>query len=149
VCCMQGTKADGLAPVVVAKPLGIAWLLLLAGPVGALVLIGLWPRLRVRYVLRLPMSEVAFHRYQTLRARRLWLGWLGGWALVVGGLLVWVGPLGPLIMLAGAGGIVAALAAHWRLPWSTPTAICDRKGKVVTLLGVHPRFAAAVNARRP
>jgi hypothetical protein len=149
VCCVRGTRADGLAPVVVAKPLGIAWFLLLAGPVGVVVLIALWPRLRVRYVIRLPMSEAAFDRYQTLRARRLWLGWLGGWSVVLGALLVWIGPLGPLLMLVGAGGVLAALVAHFRLPWSVPSAACDRRGTTVTLLGVHPRFVRAVSERRP
>ena len=50
VCVMSGERANGYAPMVVPKPLGFAWLLLLLGPFGVLLLVGLYPRLRVRYV---------------------------------------------------------------------------------------------------
>ena len=59
VCCMTGERADGYASLVVPRPLGIAWLLLLAGPLGLLVLAAIFPRLRTRYLVKLPLSATA------------------------------------------------------------------------------------------
>ncbi len=144
VCCMTGAPADGRAPVAVPKRLGVAWLLLLGGPLGVVVLAALWPRLRVRYVIRLPMSEAAFERMHLLQVRRLWCSWLGALGLVVSCGLWWMPGLAAAVLVASACSLVVAARAHVALPWTRPVAVVDALGRTVLLRGVHPRFAAAV-----
>jgi hypothetical protein len=148
VCVMTGDAADGYAPMIVPRRLGIAWLLLLAGPIGVAVLIGLYPRLRTRYAVRVPTSEPAFERWHSARARRLWCSWLGGMGLVAAFALRWIGPLAALVALASLLLIGAALRAHWQVPWRQPTMSADPGGRTITMAGVHERFATAV-ANRP
>jgi hypothetical protein len=144
VCAMTGERADGYAPMVVPKPLGLAWLLLLLGPFGVLLLVALYPRLRVRYEVRIPMSEPAFDRWHRARVQRLWLSWLGGAGLVAAVALAWLGGLALLIALASIASLGFAVRAHVRAPWLQPTLTADRSGRALTMLGVHDRFAAAV-----
>lgn len=148
VCCMTGERAAGFASVIVPKRLGLAWLLLLAGPVGVAVLIAIWPRVRVRYVAKLPMSEAAFDRMHALRVQRLWCGWLGAIGLPIGFALRVLPGVGVAILLLSVVAIGVALRAHVRLPWTMPTAVADVRGRTITLQGVHPRFVAAVRSRR-
>jgi hypothetical protein len=149
VCVMTGERADGYAPMVVPKPLGIAWLLLLLGPIGVVLLVALYPRLRVRYEVRIPMSEPAFDRWHHARVQRLWLSWLGVAGLVAAVALYWLGGLALLIALASFASLVFAFRAHLRAPWLQPTLTADRLGRTLTMLGVHDRFAAAVTRRHP
>jgi hypothetical protein len=144
VCVMTGDAADGYAPMIVPRRLGIAWFLLLAGPIGVAVLIGLYPRLRTRYAVRIPMSAPAFDRWHTARARRLWCSWLGGMGLVAALALRWIGPLAALVALASLLLLGVALRAHWQVPWRQPTMSADPGGRTITMAGVHERFAAAV-----
>jgi hypothetical protein len=144
VCCMTGARADGYASLVVPKPLGVAWLLLLAGPLGVLVLIAIYPRIRTRYVVKLPLSAAAFERRLTLMRRRLWCGWLGVVGIAGGLALRWFGEIAAVLFVAGVVGVVAAVIAHLRLPWTMPSARADTTGRFVVLQGVHPRLAAAV-----
>ena len=146
VCCMTGARAEGLAPVIVPKRLGVAWLLLLAGPFGALVLVAVWNRVRVRYVAKLPMSEAAFDRMHHARVQRVWCGWLGAMGVPVAVALWWVPAIGVGVLLLAVVGLAVALRAHVRLPWLVPTAVADVRGRTITLRGVHPAFAAAVAA---
>jgi hypothetical protein len=149
VCVMTGERADGYAPMVVPKPLGFAWLLLLLGPFGVLLLVALYSRLRVRYVVSIPMSDAAFERWHRAQAQRLWLSFLGGAGLVAAVALVWLGGLALLIALASVAALALALRAHLRVPWLQPTLNADRAGRTLTMLGVHDRFAAAVAAPSP
>ena len=142
VCCMTGARADGYTSLVVPKPLGVAWLLLLAGPIGLLVLAVIYPRIRTRYLVKLPLSAAAFERRITLLRRRLWFAWLGVLGITAGLALRWFGGIAILMFLAGAIGVVSAIVAHLRVPWTMPSARAD--GEFVVLQGVHPRFAAAV-----
>ncbi|HUP74589.1 MAG TPA: hypothetical protein VM282_16215 [Acidimicrobiales bacterium] len=139
---MTGAQADGYASLVVPKPLGIAWLLLLAGPIGLMVLSSIYSRIRTRYVVKLPLSAAAFERRINLLRRRLWFAWLGVLGLAGGLMLRWFGGIAVLMFLAGAVGVVAAIVAHLRVPWTMPSARAD--GSFVVLQGVHPTFAAAV-----
>lgn len=148
VCVMTGERAAGYAPMVVPKRLGIAWALLLAGPIGLAVLVALAPRLRTRYVVRIPMSATAFDRWHTERARRLWCGWLGAVGLPVALALRFLGPLALLVALAALGMLAVALRAHWRIPWLAPTMSADPGGTWLTMRGVHERFAAVVRSPR-
>ena len=139
---MTGARADGFASLVVPKPLGIAWILLLGGPIGVLVLAAIYPRIRTRYLVKLPLSAPAFQRRIVLMRQRLWCSWLGVLGIVGGLVLQWFGLIAILIFCAGLVGVVAAVVAHLRLPWTMPSARAD--GKFVVLQGVHQRFAAAV-----
>ena len=139
---MTGARADGYASLVVPKPLGIAWLLLLAGPIGLLILAAIYPRIRTRYLVKLPLSAAAFERRMLLMRRRLWFGWIGVLGITGGLALRWFGPIALLLFLAGAAGVVAAIVAHLRVPWTMPSARAD--GRFVVLQGVHSRFAAEI-----
>ena len=141
---MTGAPADGYAPIVVPKRVGIAWLLLLAGPIGIVVLIAIWPRIRVRYLVRLPMSSAAFDRMHTMQVRRLWCSWLGALGVLVAFALKWYVPLALVVLAVSALSIMAAIRAHLTLPWTYPTAIADARGAWLTLRGVHAAFVAAL-----
>jgi hypothetical protein len=143
VCCMTGARAGGYAPLVVPQPLGVAWLLLLAGPIGVVVLAAIYPRLRTRYLIKIPLSDRVFDRRLSLLRRRLWCGWFGVWAIVAGLALRWFGPIALIVGCAGVVGVFAAIDAHLRLPWTVPSARAE--GRDVVLQGVNPHFAAAVN----
>ena len=145
VCVMTGEKAHGYAPFVVPKRLGIAWALLLAGPIGVLVLAALFPRLRTRYVVKLPMSATAFDRLQTARAQRVWCTALGVAGLVVAIVARGLGALSLLIAFASLWSLIVALRAHWRVGWLQPSLSADPSGRWVTLLGAHERFGTAVD----
>jgi hypothetical protein len=139
---MTGERAGGYAPLVVSKPLGVAWVLLLAGPIGLLVLAALYPKIRTRYVVKIPLGDAVFARRMVLLRRRLWCGWLGVWGVVGGLALRWLGPIAAVVFAAGVAGIVVAVSAHLRLPWTVPSA--RAAGEFVVLQGVNPHFAAAV-----
>ena len=148
VCCMTGEQADGFAPIVVPKRLGVAWLLLLAGPFGVAVLAVIWTRVRVRYLVRLPMSNTAFERMHTLQVRRLWCAWLGGLGLIGTLGLLWLPPFAAVVFVVSLMSLYVALRAHIALPWTFPSSIVDVSGRWITLRGVHPRFVAAVARMR-
>jgi hypothetical protein len=145
VCVMTGAPAAGYAPMIVPKSLGIAWLLLALGPLGWVLLAALYPRLRVRYEIRVPMSERAFDRWMTERRRRLWGSWLGGALVIVGVGIRALGPLALLVALAGLLLVGVGLRAHWRIPWLQPSLSADARGRRVTMRGVHERFVVAVS----
>ena len=142
MCCVTGARADGYASLVVPKPLGIAWLLLLAGPIGVMVLASIYSRIRTRYLVKLPLSAGAFERRINLLRRRLWFAWLGVLGLAGGLALRWFGWIAIMMFCAGLAAVVAAVVAHLRVPWTMPSARAD--GRFVVLQGVHPTFAAAV-----
>lgn len=143
---MTGAPADGFAPIVVPKRLGIAWLLLLAGPFGVLVLASIWPRVRVRYLVHLPMSEPAFDRMHLLQVRRLWCAWLGGLGLVATFALLWMPIFALSMFVASVLSIGVAARAHVALPWTYPSAVAETGGRWIVLRGVHPAFVDAVEA---
>lgn len=148
VCCMTGAPADGFAPIVVPKRLGVAWLLLLAGPLGVVVLASIWPRVRVRYLVLLPMSAPAFARMHLLQVRRLWCSWLGGLGVVATFGLLWMPILAISVFAASALSIVVAVRAHVLLPWTFPSAVAEAGGRWIVLRGAHPGFVHAVAVRR-
>jgi hypothetical protein len=148
VCCMSGARADGLARLAVPKRIGVAWLLLLGGPVGLLVLLALWPKIRVRYEIRIPMSDPVFERMHLVRTRRLWCGWLGAMGVVASFALWWMPVLALAVLSSSLVSLTVAVRSHLVLPWTHPSAIADGRGRTVTLRGVHPAFAAAIAARR-
>jgi hypothetical protein len=72
----------------------------------------------------------------------LWCGWLGSVAIVLGVALRALGPIAWVVLAAGVAGVVVAIRAHFRLPWTVPSARSE--GQFLVLQGVDPRFAAAV-----
>jgi hypothetical protein len=141
---MTGERARGNVSMIVPKPLGVAWLLLLAGPLGLLILAAIYSRIRTLYLIKLPLSQAAFDRRIALMRQRLWCGWLGIVGIAGGIALRWFGSIAAVLFAAGVVGVVIAVVAHLRLPWTIPSATADRGGTSVILHGVHQRFAAAV-----
>lgn len=141
--------------------LGVAWLLLLAGPLGwlGLILISV-ARSGRREVLtvRLPLCEAAYQRMRGARRLRRWAVVVG----VLGGVLALVAmtapadspgdaaPLRVIGLLAGLaviGAIVALFLADRRLRGSTVGIDLDASRRWVTITAVHPAFAAACQAQ--
>jgi hypothetical protein len=145
VCVMTGEQADGYAPMLVPKSLGIAWFLVVLGPPGWVLLVALYPKLRTRYEIHVPMSERSFDRWMTERRRQIWGAWMGGALVVFSVVLVWAGPVALLVALVGLLLLYVALRAHLRVPWLQPSLSADARGRTVTMRGVHERFATAVS----
>jgi hypothetical protein len=144
VCVRTGERADGYAPLRVSKPFGLWWLLLALGPVGVVLLVAMVPRLRVTYLVRLPMTREAFGRIHVLWVQRFWGAVLGAAAIGMTPLLLLWYP--PVAFVVGATGLVAvalAARAHVVAPWAQPSVMVDRAGSEATLLGVHQRFVLA------
>lgn len=168
VCVKTGVPADGTLEVRqeigAGTRLGVLWLLALAGPIGWLVLVGLWFALRDRgevLTVRLPLSERAHEQRQAARRREvLALVALGVMlAVLMASLVLPVsGPVGStaqarMLALCVLGLAVTAAVAAWRasrlrVRWSVAVTL-DASRRWVTLNGVHERFAALVAGQRP
>lgn len=148
VCAKTGEPADLV--IRMRQPVGgglppLAWLLLLLGPLGVagLVVLALaWPGAEYLTV-RVPETEASFGRERQLERWRLA-------ALGAGVLLPFLGILGvgvfPLLWIAaGACFFVAAGALTWMLWRQSISVSIDVTRRWVTLTGVHPAFAEAVN----
>jgi hypothetical protein len=132
--------------------LGVAWLLLLAGPLGwvGLLLISASRGGGAEVLtVELPVSEVA---YQRLRAARH-LRWRGCVAGVIGGAGVFVTALGdaplllPLAVVVVVVAIVILFVADRRIRATQVGVELDASRRWVTLSRVHPNFAAACTAQ--
>jgi hypothetical protein len=141
--------------------LGVAWLLVLAGPLGwlGLVVIALL-RSGSRsetLTVQLPLSEPAYSRIRALRRRRsIATGTalagvvLGLWALAShdaasGDAFLWqaVGLTGAALAVAS---LIALAVADHQLTGATVSIDLDASRRWVTLRRVHPAFAAACRA---
>ena len=169
VCAKTGAPADGWLTVTetVDRSGGVAtpWLLLLLllGPLGwvALLVIALAGsgRRPERLTVQVPWTEAADVR---LRAARRTLHLLVGLTvLAVAGLfVVGLNPAGideapggapalaVVLLAAAAAGLIGAGVASWRVGQVTVGVDLDASRRWVTLIGVHPRFAAEVQARQ-
>jgi hypothetical protein len=136
--------------------LGVAWLLLLAGPLGWLGLLVIAAVQSGRgevLTVRLPYSAPAADRLHA--ARRLARS---GWALVVAGTVLALAmaavswrPMYESLLLgaalaAGVAGLVAVGVGQWRVGRLTVGITLDASRRWVTLAGVHPAFASAATA---
>ena len=132
---------------------GIAWLLLLAGPLGWLVLLAISVLRDRREVLHveLPYSEAA---YQRMVAARRSLRIFGAVALASTGALAFgvvlrTAPVLPgrplflLLVVVACVGLVMTINASRRLDAASVGVSLDASRRWVTLSGVHPAFAAA------
>jgi hypothetical protein len=132
---------------------GAAWLLVLLGPIGWIVLLYLSLAGGGGVTGRLPFSEFAYRRLVV--AQRMQTAWIA--AAIVVGLLAFVGlvihssaSLAAAIALGAATvGAVAEVALQTRqVRRAEVHLVLDASRRWVTIRGVHPDFAAAV-ADRP
>ncbi|MGH8979892.1 MAG: hypothetical protein ACRDWE_02570 [Acidimicrobiales bacterium] len=131
--------------------LGVAWLLVLVGPLGwlALVLISLMRRPADSLTVRLPFSEHAYDVY--LAARRMQRTWLLAAFVTAILALICFRALHPLGALAGGvvgmcalGALIAGVVEWHRTRVASVRVDLDASRRWVTLSGVHPDFANAV-----
>jgi hypothetical protein len=122
-----------------------AWVLVLLGPLGwlALAILSAFGTGRETLSLQLPYSEEAWARYQDRKRTRLW-AIVAMFAISFG---LWANVLPSQIMLGGlAMAAAVALITHVLLATSEVDVTMDASRRWVTLRGVHPDFAAAVDA---
>jgi len=140
--------------------LGLAWLLLLAGPLGWLGLLIMSTARSGRgevLTVQVPMSEQAYQRLlagRRLRRRAVLVGVLGGLLALValtssnrttGDAFQWRA-LGLIAALAVVGAILTLFIADHRLRNATVQVDLDASRRWVTLSRVHPAFVAACQA---
>lgn len=142
-----------------ANRLGIAWLVVLTGPIGWLVLLVLLGRdTGEKIAVDVPLGEPAYQRYRSAkRIRGI------GWALALlavplffsiiapVGPTGWASPIGWALSgclgVAVAAGIVLTAVGERRLTAASVSVEIDGSRRWVTLGNVHPTFAAACRHR--
>ena len=140
VCTKKGTPTGSRLRVVEevgrSNRLGILWLLVLAGPLGWLVLLALASRdTGERLAVELPLSDAAYAELGAARSL------LTGWAqLGTAGLVLVIG--------AGLATVVGTMVGEWRLGRASVGVSLDASRRWVTLDGVHPGFAGACREHR-
>jgi hypothetical protein len=147
VCAKTGAPTDLV--IRMRQPVGgglpaVAWLALLLGPMGIVVLFVLalaWPRPEYLTV-RVPETEASYRNERQLERWRLA-------ALGAGVFVPFLGILGvgmfPMLWLAiGAGFFLAAGVLTWTLWRQSISVSIDVSRRWVTLAGVHPGFVEAV-----
>lgn len=160
VCVIGGVDtADSLAvrqELGDGARIGVAWLLLLAGPLGwlGLLVIASYRSGRAEVLtVRLPYSAAAYAQLQAAR-RQQRIGWGLVTAGVAAGLVVAVAGVWTVFAtlvigagaIAGAWGLVELARSAWRMRRLTVGVELDASRRWVTLRSVHPRFAAATNS---
>jgi hypothetical protein len=131
--------------------LGIAWLLVLAGPPGWIALLAIGSFRGGRgdvLVAQVPMSEAAYGRLLGARRQRLRtvLAVIGG---LVGSLVLSASidaNLLPLFLVSLVGGVVAIGVASHRVDQASVVIGIDASRRWVTVADVHPAFSAACAA---
>ncbi len=150
LCVLSGTPANATitfrSSVNATSP--AAWLLVLLGPLGWVVLAYLVLRSdRRRLVGELPIVRTQWEHLRSVKH--------AGWALAGAALALFVlasalpngGPT-VVFIVPGVAALVAALAIYVWLPFQWPTISLDASGRWVTLAGVHPDFARSVARTR-
>jgi len=141
--------------------LGVAWLLLLLGPLGwlGLLLVSISRSGRGEVLaVQLPLAEPAYERLRAARRlRRLATGGgVIGFVLGLGSIASYdpASPsafqwqlLGLVAAAVVAGGVIGALLAEHRIGSGSVRVDLDASRRWVTLSGVHPAFAAACQAQ--
>lgn len=162
VCAKHGVPTGDRLRIAVlvgdAAGLGVAWLLVLAGPLGWLALLVLASRLGRREVLtvEVPMSEAAYQellraKRQRRRAASLTIAPIGA-GIVLGFLGVWTDdrwvPLAVLLAVLALGAAIIWGAATQRATHAMVSVELDGSRRWVTLGRVHPVFVAACTEQR-
>lgn len=147
VCAKTGQPADLL--VRTDQPVGglpgMAWLLVFLGPPGwgLLLLLALLGSGRESLTVRIPRTHASFEWEHQMR-RYTWVAGLMGVALLLMA-SVFASRQPPLLSLAlGAAFLLGALALHGIVYFNAITVSLDGSRRWVTLSGVHPDFARAV-----
>lgn len=135
VCVMTGGRAAGYVPLHATQAPAVA------------VLRFVFTRSRTRFVVKVPMTSESYGRWHRCQVTRVWCAYLGMVGIVLAAATRWLGAVSFVILAASIASVAAALNAHLKAPWSQPSIAIDAKAQTVTLLGVHPRFAAAVQSR--
>lgn len=135
VCVMSGTRADGYVPLPASQAPAIAALRFA------------FTRSRARFVIKLPMCNEAYERWHRYQVTRVWCAYLGVIGIVLAAATRWLGAVAFVILTASIVSLAVALNAHVKAPWSQPSVAIDARAQRVTLLGVHPRFVAAVQSQ--
>lgn len=162
LCVKTGAPAEGLltvrTPVGTQAGLGVWWLLVLAGPLGwlGLFVIALMTGNGAdTLTVQVPWTEAAQSQVDEAKRRRrhLWLACAGiaGLTLVVLGLgdgAGFTGQLAAVLLLAAAGVGIAAVVAGVVVARTNVDVRIDASRRWVTLDGVHPDFAHAVETSR-
>jgi len=132
--------------------LGIAWLLLLAGPLGwlGLLVVAASRRAADTLTVQLPFSQAAYERFR--RAKRQ--GWTFGLATIVLLIVALVAVGHHQSLLAGALGAACCVAVvQWvrslvRVRAASVIVELDASRRWVTLLRVHPTFVQSLHPNR-
>ena len=144
VCVRTGLPANTKVTVDASVGgLGAVWLLVLAGPIGWLVLLGLLLAGKGRETLtvKLPYTGEAFARERARRNVRDATTLLALFALIAGAAHFMLAPMA-WVMLAAAL-VAVACATHVLLDVQSPDIGLDASRRWVRLSNVHPTFAAA------
>lgn len=157
VCAKDGVPASGRfrieQEVGGSTRLGVLWLLVLAGPLGWIVLLLLSMRdTGERLTVALPYSVAAHDRYSAARRLRnvaLAAGALGGLALLLLSTWAQLGAAGALLVgITVVATVVVAVVGEWRMGRAGVGVELDASRRWVTLTGVHPSFSAACRPAR-
>jgi hypothetical protein len=132
--------------------LGIAWLLVLTGPLGWIILLFLLSRRGGETLsVQVPMSDGAYDELRAERRRRNRVG-IGGGAAIV---LALVAPtlstemqLQPVLLVGAAVLLVAFVVLGWTADRKTVGVALDASRRWVTLSRVHPAFVTAAEVQR-
>ncbi len=151
VCVETGAPATTIVStdVWVGRGLGLLWLLVLAGPLGWLVLLFLavGHAGQEKLIVKLPYSDAVLPKRDRLRAVRA-----GGVALTfvcVAAFVAGVLGLGWLWVGLAVVCLTVSLVAHMRLYWGSVEVSLDGSRRWVRLAYVHPAFADAVKRSLP
>lgn len=162
LCAKTGAPGEGLLtihhPVGGQTRLGIWWLLLLAGPLGWLALMFLmWTTADngETLTIQVPWTETAQHDHDQARERRRnrWLVSLGlvlaaGVASGIGSEVELAGEMTAVLLIVAAVFGVAAVVGSLAVDRTAIGVQLDASRRWVTLRGVHPDFAHAVELSR-
>ncbi len=156
VCAKDGVTARGRFRVTRevgrSNRVGIAWLLVLVGPLGWLALLYMLTRdSGERLDVLLPYSEDAFERFtaaRRLRTRGVVSAIVVGTALLLLAMWAQLGAPGLLIAFVVTAVLLGmAAVADMRMERASVRVNLDASRRWVTLSGVHPAFAAACRDR--
>jgi hypothetical protein len=160
ICVTDGVETDDRIVQrieVGGRGLGVASLLVLAGPIGwlGLALVSLGRRPREVLTVELPMSEPAYLRLRAARRRDSLAGVeaaIAAIGLLLAVVVPWNGApiLRPFVALALAAAVVAAVVdkvrAYRRLRSMSVECDLDASRRWVTIYGAHPAFVAAAQS---
>jgi hypothetical protein len=153
VCAISGEPTgDRLrvqASVGAPTGLGVAWLLLLLGPIGIVVLVviaALKPRRGETLTVQVPCSEPVYEAIRRGRQREgigisLFIVAMG--ALLALGFTAANAALMVLVLIAGIGGLGLSVSGTLLRNRSSVGVSLDASRRWVALTGVHPAFVAA------